>query len=96
MTTDHHVFPFPTLAALPGVAYTAPPPHLIAEAIAHVTAQMAQVPADAHGAIVAVGNPDGVNAALAVHGPLGVEIHAWIGKSWSGPIDYGVTAVKTF
>jgi len=25
-----------------------------------------------------------------------VEIHAWIGKSWSGPIDYGVTAVKTF
>jgi len=83
MTIDHHVFPFPTLATLDGVAYTAPPPHLIAEAIAH-------------GAIVAVGNRDGVNAALAVHGPLGVEIHAWIGKSWSGPIDYGVTAVKTF
>jgi hypothetical protein len=87
---------FPALAMLPGVAYNAPPPHLMADAIAHVTAQMAQVPPDAHGAIVAVGNREGVNAALALHGPMGVEVVAWVGKSWTGPIDYGISAVKVF
>jgi hypothetical protein len=95
----------PILAALEtppsGVAFNAPPPHLIRDAVAHVTAQMADVPHDAHGAIVLVGNrgPDGrpqVNAAIAVHGPRGVEVSAWIGKTWQGPIDYGVTGVKVF
>jgi hypothetical protein len=79
-----------------GVVFNAPPPHLIQDAIAHVTAKMAQVPAHAHGALVAVGNRDGVNAAVAVHGPMGVEIVGWIGKSWQGPIDFGIDAVKVF
>jgi hypothetical protein len=94
MTSELH--PFQALGALPGVAYNAPPPHLIQDAIDHVTAQMAQVPKDAHGALVAVGNRNGVNAAVAVHGPMGVEIQAWIGRTWSGPIDYGITGVKVF
>jgi hypothetical protein len=87
---------FPGLAALPGVAGTPPPPRLIQDAITHVTAQMAQVPPTARGALVAVGNRSGVNAAIAVHGPQGVEIQAWVGKSWTGPIDFGITGVKMF
>lgn len=92
--------PIPLLTKLPtpasGVAFNAPPPHLLADAIAHVTNQMAQVPPDAHGAVVLVGTREGVNAALAVHGPMGVELIAWIGKSWQGPIDVGIQGVKVF
>src|SRR5947207_1759997 len=79
----------------PAVAFNSPPPHLISDAIAHVTAQMAQVPKDAHGAVVAVATrgPDGmpsINAAVAIHGPMGVQVVTWIGKTWNGPIDYGI------
>ena len=81
---------------LSGVAFNAPPPHLLRDAIAHVTAQMAEVPADAHGAIVLVADAAGVNAAVAVHGPMGVEITAWIGRTWQGPINVGITGVKIF
>lgn len=92
---------FPALTDWPGVAYTAPPPHLIQDAIDHVTAEMASVPKDAHGAVVAVASRTAegrviVNAAVAVHGPRGVEIAAWVGKTWGERLQVGITGVKVF
>jgi hypothetical protein len=93
----------PVVPELPierGVAFNAPPPHLIADAIASVTRQMEQIPVGAHGAIVAVGTygPGGpaVNAAIAVKGPYGVQIEAWIGKTWGQGINAEVKGVKIF
>ncbi len=83
-----------------GVAFNPPPPHMMADAIASVNAQMLQVPPGARGAIVAVGTygPNGpaINAAIAVHGPFGTQIEGWIGKSWGQGINAEVKGIKVF
>jgi hypothetical protein len=77
-----------------GVALNAPPPHLISDAIQSISMAMADVPKDAKGAIVAVTTDTGTNAALAVHGPAGVDVLLWMGKSWGEKVHYGATVVK--
>lgn len=89
-----------TLPAIPPelgrVRTSEPPPHLISDAIAHVTAALAELPPDADAALVAVATDKGANAALVVRGPLGFNVVGWIGKTWGDEITYGAEVQKVW
>ena len=68
------------LPVLKGVAFTAPPPHLIADASRIINQMTQDLPTGTNGAVVALVTDAGVNAAV-VH-RLGdhFAVGAWIGK----------------
>jgi len=71
-----------------GVSFNEPPSGLLAQALDIVNRGIAQLPADANGAIVAVGTDAGVNAAVV--GKVNEHFHVvgWIGKNWGSAV-YG-------
>lgn len=75
-----------------GVAFDPPPPHLLDDALRIVSEGVAQLPPDAHGAIVAVGSAAGINGAVVAKVNEHFEIFGWVGKQWDGPITYGGAA----
>jgi hypothetical protein len=80
-----------------GVAFTEPHPDHIPGLMASINGAFAQVPADAHGALVGIATESGGNAALVVRVGETVKVETWIGKSWGTPKpSYGVAILKTF
>lgn len=75
-----------------GVAFTAPPSHLLNDALRIVNESTAALPPDAHGAVVAVGTDAGINGAIVVKVSSQFEVVGWIGKEWGRAITYGGAA----
>lgn len=74
---------------LKGVAFNAPPPHLIADA-SRVIAQMTKdFPTGTRGAVVALATDAGVNAAVVHRVGNRFVVASWIGKTWTGKIEAG-------
>lgn len=80
----------------PGVAFNAPPEHLIPDIQASIGKAVAALPTDAKGAIVALVTDKGVNAAFIFKAPHGFEVAAWIGKSWGEELTAGAEVMKVF
>ena len=82
---------------LKGVEFNAPPPTILAAMLKQVDAQVAQLPPDADGALVAVATERGVNAAFVARMPHGFEVVSWVGRTWgSQAIDAGAGVKKVF
>lgn len=79
-----------------GVAFNAPPPHLISDTMANINAALATLPPDAHGAIISVADQSGVNAAVVAKIADQWSVVAFVGKTWTGPIQYGAEARWTW
>lgn len=79
-----------------GVAFNPPPAERIGVISKAIDDAFAQIPADARGALIAVANEKGVNAALVTRGPKGFDVQTWIGKSWGGSLEYGAAVRKVF
>lgn len=77
---------------LRGVAYNAPPPHLLDDALRIVNQGIAQLPAGADGAVVAVGTDAGVNGAIVAKVNQHFNVVGWVGKNWGSAITYGGAA----
>lgn len=79
-----------------GVEFNAPPPHLMQDAMAQISAMVSTLPPDADAAIVGLGTNKGVNAAFVAKVPGGFEVMAWVGKDWGSEITYGAGVQKVF
>lgn len=79
-----------------GVAFTEPPEHLIPDIMGSINRAVAQLPPDANGALVAVADRSGVNAAVVAKIDESWRVTAWIGKSWGGPVEAGALVMKTW
>jgi len=76
-------------ANLPGVVFTPPPTHLLADALKIVNASTEMLPASARGAIIGIATETGMNAAIVQRLPAGFTVVAWVGKSWGSTLEYG-------
>lgn len=79
-----------------GVEFNAPPPHLMADAMRVIDDTMAALPPDADAALVGIATNTGENAAFVARVPGGIEVYAWVGKTWGSQINYGTGARKVF
>lgn len=79
-----------------GVAFTEPPPHLIADVQQSIQQAVAQLPPDAKGAIVGVTTAQGVNAAVVARLEHGWMVQSWIGKDWHAPLSGGAAVTKSW
>jgi hypothetical protein len=78
-----------------GVRYTAPPDHLVSEVVGRIEQAVKDIgPKDL--VLVGLVNKDGANAALVGSGPWGIQVRAWIGKTWNSDTDYGVEVLRRF
>ena len=75
-----------------GVSYEPPPGHLLQDALRIVSEGVAQLPAGANGAIVAVGTDAGVNGAIVAKVSQHFEVVGWVGKNWGSAVTYGGAA----
>jgi hypothetical protein len=57
---------------------------------------MNSLPVGANGALVAVANEQGVNAAVVVRAGDHFAVTSWIGKSWKGSLEYGAATRVTW
>ncbi len=76
-----------------GVAYNPPPAELITAVNGQISAALASLKPGSNGALVAIATQSGVNGAIVAKLPHGWSTVAWLGKTWSGPLEGGV-AVK--
>ena len=81
-----------TSALTKGVAYTDPPGPLLAQALEIVNRGIAELPANANGAIVTVATDAGVNGAVVAKVNDHFQVVGFIGKSWGNAITYGGAA----
>jgi hypothetical protein len=77
-----------------GVSFTEPPAEIFPSVMAAVHEAIGQLSPDARGAMIGVVNTHGANAVVVAKLTYGFEVQAWIGKSWSGPMDYGANVIK--
>jgi hypothetical protein len=79
---------------VPGVAFVPPPDAHIGPILAAINRAVADLSPGSKGALVSVVNAHGANAAIVAK--LGKEwvVQAFIGKAWSGPIEYGAAVKK--
>ncbi len=73
----------------PGVVFTPPPGHLLADALQIVNASTAMLPDSARGAIIGIATETGMNAAIVQRLPAGFTVVAWVGKKWGQTLEYG-------
>jgi hypothetical protein len=78
-----------------GVQFNAPPEHIFADAMARIEAATTSLK-NGEGAIMGISTDVGWNAAVVGKTEHGIEVFAWVGKSWGDKIDYGVIVRKTF
>lgn len=76
---------------VPGVQFNAPPEKLIPDLRASIDRAMATLDPGTRGAFVTVATTAGVNAALVTKAGDHVQVAAWVGKTWGGPIEGGTT-----
>lgn len=79
-----------------GVAFNAPPEDLVPSIRASLDKAIATLPPGANGALVGIATERGVNAAVVAKGDHGWQVSAWIGKTWSGPVEAGARVMKTW
>lgn len=78
-----------------GVAF-APPPRAMLPDITASIARAASGLAVGEGAVVGIATDAGWNGAVVVRAPHGIDVHAWVGKSWGTQLTGGVEVRKTF
>lgn len=73
------------------------PARVISDSIkAAVDRTLGELPPGTHGAIVGIATDKGVNLAIAHRSDHGWEVAAYIGKTWTGPIEGGAFVKKTW
>lgn len=65
-----------------GVAFNAPPPHLIPDLQHSIATALQTLPPDKRGALVGIVTETGVNAAIVARVNDVWAVQAWVGKSW--------------
>lgn len=68
------------MAAPKGVAFSAPPPHLIADARRAIEQMTAQLPDGTNGAVIVMATDQGMNAAVVHRVGKRFAVGTWIGK----------------
>lgn len=81
-----------SLGPLPPV----PPGPIAAMIKSQVHQVLAEIPDGKNGALVAVGTAEGINLAVAHRTGDHFTVVAWIGKSWTGPLDGGASVRATW
>ena len=76
-------------APVKGVAFTAPPPHLIQDAARVIEAMTRDLPPGTRGAVVGLATDQGVNAAVVHRVGDRFAVASWVGKSWGSRITAG-------
>lgn len=79
-----------------GVAFNTPPEHLIHDLNASIGAALAELPPDAHGAVIAVATMEGTNAVVVGKLRNDWVTKVWIGKKWGGPIEGGAALMRVW
>lgn len=77
-----------------GVSFTAPPPDAMPSVMAAVKDAIGKLSPDARGAMIGVVNTHGANAVVVAKLKGGFQVTAFIGKTWSGPLEYGANVIK--
>jgi len=77
-----------------GVSFTEPPAEIFPSVMAAVHEAIGKLSPEARGAMIGVVNTHGANAVVVAKMPHGWAVQAFIGKSWSGPVDYGANVIK--
>lgn len=72
-----------------GVAFTAPPTRLLADATKALEASLAMLPPDAQGAVIGLATDTGWNAAVVHKVHQQWTVGAWVGKDWGTGITGG-------
>ena len=78
-----------TDALVKGVAFSAPPPHLIADAARVIDAMTKDLPPGTRGAVVGLATDRGVNAAVVHRVGNRFAVASWIGKEWGSTVTAG-------
>ena len=76
---------------LKGVEFNAPPAPILGAMLRQIDAQIALLPADANGAVVAVATEAGINAAIVHRVGSRFQVAGFIGKRWSTPVEGGAS-----
>ncbi len=72
-----------------GVAFSSPPPKLMASATRAVEALTKGLPVGTTGAVVGVATDAGVNAAIVHRVGNRFQVGAWVGKDWGSKVTAG-------
>lgn len=75
----------------PGVAYVPPPSMLFGPIRQAIDKAVAEIEPTKRGALVAVANEEGANAAVVAKIGSVWTVQAWVGKTWKGSTNYGAT-----
>lgn len=74
---------------VPGVAFRPPPVDLQESLQRAIADAVASIPPGKTGALVALVNEQGANAAVVARLGSAWEVQVWVGKSWKGSAEYG-------
>lgn len=79
-----------------GIAFVAPPPHLLADAQKVIDGIAKQLPKGTNGAVIGVATENGWNAAIVHRAGDRFQVAGWLGKDWSAPVTGGAAVRMTW